>query len=112
MAPVDDFAVQLRDLGHEVEVRDQFVVFPFIIPVGRRVGEKVTLGVNVPGDFPATPPPGPHVRPQIGHPAGAVHTSPLGSEWEYWSRPFPGWTSTPRTVSDYLAHVRSLFMDL
>lgn len=112
MAALDEFAGQLRALGHQVEIRGQFVTFGFTIPVGRRAHEVVSLGMEVPGDFPATPPPGPHVSPQIGHPAGAVHPSSLGAEWEYWSRPFPGWAATPRTVSDYLAHVRSLFTEL
>lgn len=32
-----------------------------------------------------TPPPGPHVSPPVRHPDGALHPSPLGAGWEYWT---------------------------
>lgn len=58
------------------------------------------LGFVVGNDFPLTPPSGPHVRarmhpihPQsdLGHPRGGIHQSEFGSDWQYWSRPFPIW---------------------
>jgi len=112
MPAVDDFGKQLRELGFEVTVTGSFVVFPFGIQSGSRAGQFATIGIEVPGDFPATPPPGPHVSPHFGHPAGNVNPSPLGSDWEYWSRPFPSWPTTNKTASDYMAHVRVLFSQL
>lgn len=105
-----EFARQLRDLGYQVtEQGDGNVRFPWEIPVGSRVGELITLGFTVPPDFPVTPPGGPCVTPALQHPHGAVHPAPFGSGWVYWSRPFPGWASTDRTVRTYMAHVRHLF---
>ena len=112
MPSVDVFAGQLRGLGFDVSVNGSFVTFPFKIQSGSRSGQLVTVGIEVSGDFPANPPPGPHVRPHLGHPDGHVNPSTLGGEWEYWSRPFPSWPSTNRTASDYMAHVRVLFSQL
>lgn len=112
MSPVDDFASQLSELGFNVTISGSFVTFPFAIQSGSHSGETVLLGIEVPGDFPANPPPGPHVRPRLGHPDGHVISSTMGAEWEYWSRPFPSWPSTNRTASDYMAHVRLLFSQL
>jgi hypothetical protein len=113
MPAVDEFAGQLRDLGFDVTITGSFVTFPFEIQNGGRSGQVVALGIEVPGDFPANSPPGPHVRPALGHPDGHVQPSPgLGADWQYWSRPFPSWPSTNRTASDYMAHVRLLFSQL
>ncbi len=85
----------------------------YSIPIGRRLGEQIRLGFDVPTDFPVTPPGGPRVSPKLGHPDGAVHAAPdFGTEWEYWSRPFPNWAGTDRTVRSYMAHIRRLFQQL
>ena len=105
----------LRDLqltGLDARMQSDFVVFPYVIPLGPRVGESVRVGLQVPADFPVTPPPGPHFCPRIVHPAGAIHPSPLGVDWVYWSRPFPNWRLTDRSVSAYLAHIRALLAQL
>lgn len=113
MTAADDFAAQLRDLGFDVTVTGLFVTFPFEIQSGGRSGLSVTLGIEVPSDFPATPPSGPHVRPKLGHPHGRVHPSPgFGTDGEYWSRPFELWPATNRSASDYMSHVRLLFSQL
>ena len=113
MPAVDDFAAQLRALGFNVTVTGSFVTFSFEIQSGGRSGLVVTLGIEVPGDFPANPPTGPHVRPKLGHPQGQVHASAgLGADGEYWSRPFELWPATNRSVSDYMAHVRLLFSQI
>jgi hypothetical protein len=113
------FVQQLKDLGYKVEDKgDGKVAFPYTVPVGKFEGKEITLGFVVPGDFPATPPSGPHVSPRLlplnnssqQHPAGGVHESaPFGPGWEYWSRPFPGWAGTDRTARAYMAHIRNLF---
>ena len=111
------FVEQLRALGIEPEDRGGGrLAFRFTIEVGRFAGREVWLGVAVGDDFPANPPGGPHVSPRLlpiqsggTHPSGGVHDSPFGPEWQYWSRPFPGWAQTDRSVRAYLAHVRHLF---
>ena len=108
----EEFVRQLRDLGFEVQVVQGLAVFPYAVPVGSRAGEQVQLGLAIPPDFPASPPPGPHVSPRLGHPQGAVSDSLLGVDWEYWSRPFPDWPRTERSVRAYMVHVRTLFSQL
>jgi hypothetical protein len=106
-----EFARQLRDLGYQVtELPGGAVTFPYDVPVGSLAGTTITLGFIVQPDFPVTPPGGPCVRPALGHPAGNVSVmAQLGMDWEYWSRPFPDWPGSGRSVRAYMAHVRHLF---
>jgi hypothetical protein len=89
----------------------EFAVFEYTVESGPRAGAVIRVGLQAPPDFPTTPPGGPQVSPQLGHPAGAVHPSPLGQGWEYWSRPAANWV-TDRTVRGYLRHLRTLFAQL
>jgi hypothetical protein len=119
MTSVEAFVAGLIALGYEpVVFPDKLdrVTFDYLVESGRHAGRKVRLGLVVPGDFPATCPSGPHVSPQIhaigqqgGHPAGAVHASDFGGDWQYWSRPFPDWASSKRTVAAYMSHVWRLW---
>jgi hypothetical protein len=102
----------LTTSGYEVTVaQDQFAVFTYHIEVGSCAGQTVQIGLQIPGDWPLSPPPGPHVSPRLGHPQGAVHPSPLGPEWEYWSRPAQNWP-VERTARAYLRHLRTLFSQI
>jgi len=113
-----DFIEQLQALGYEVnEPASDFVAFEYEIPVGRFVGQKVTMAFQVDNSFPVNSPSGPHFKPRLlpvtggggVHPFGAVHESTiLGSEWQYWSRPFKDWNRTDKTVKTYLAHIKNL----
>jgi hypothetical protein len=97
------------------------VVFDYIVQSGSHAGRQVKLGLIIPGDFPLQPPGGPHVSPHIHalngegqHPAGRVHASPsfqesMGGQWQYWSRPFPGWATTRKTVAAYMSHIWRLW---
>jgi hypothetical protein len=99
----------LRAAGYDATISDEFVTFPYVVPVGAHVGTTVTVGLAAP-DFPINPPGGVHIRPRIPHPGDdAHHTSPLGTDWIYWSRPHPDWAQSGRNISDYLAHLRKLF---
>ncbi|MBL7261583.1 hypothetical protein [Paractinoplanes lichenicola] len=84
-----------------------FAVFLYTIEVGSRAGEEIEVGLEIPGDWPMSPPSGPHLRPSLDHPHGAVHPSPLGPDWAYWSRPAYQWPAD-RTVRGYLRHLRTL----
>ncbi len=109
MSGAETFAEEARSLGlSDVAVEGTWVKFDLAIPVGRFGGETRRIAAEVPPDFPLNPPPGPHVSPPTTHPAGAVHASPLGTEWVYWSRPAQGWAAD-RSVKAWLRHVRSLF---
>jgi hypothetical protein len=122
MGPAD-LTAQLRVLGYEVtEVDGDRVSFTYEIEVGSRAGEEVTLGFVLPGDFPASPPSGPHVSPRLlplrsdgEHPTGRIHESPqFGEAFEYWSRPFPTgeWAKSKRNAATYMAFIRGLFASL
>jgi hypothetical protein len=114
-----DFVNELQALGYIVqEPAPDFLSIEFKIPVGRFRGQKVTMALQVSDSFPICPPTGPHFKPHllpitggIGyHPYGAIHNSPLGVEWQYWSRPFTAhWNNTSKTVKTYLAHINNLF---
>ena len=117
MGARDEFQEQLTALGFKPDAReDARVSFPYTIPVGRFAGTEVRLGFEVPPEFPRTPPSGPHISPRLqplnpnapAHPE-RVHESPFGSDWQYWSRPYPDWGKDGRTVAAYMAYVRHLF---
>jgi hypothetical protein len=117
-----NFIQQLQALGYTVqEPATDFIAIDFEIPLGRFRGQKVTMALQVTEAFPMTPPPGPHFKPHLlpitggggSHPYGAIHTSPLGLEWQYWSRPFTAhWNNTAKTAKVYLTHINNLFIDL
>lgn len=116
-----DLVAELRALGYEVaEVLPDKITFPYKVEIGARAGETITLGFVLPGDYPASPPSGPHVSPLIlplrsdgEHPYGRIHASdPFGSEFEYWSRRFPGWAQSARNAKAYMAFIRGLFATL
>ena len=128
-AATDDFAEQLRHLGFEPQqLPNEFLVFDYEVEVGRHIGATVKLALQVPGDWPMSPPSGPFVSPRLlpisggvtgrGRPWDAVHTADgRGLEdpdgvWEYWSRPFTAWPKTDRTVGAYLRHLRTLFAEI
>jgi hypothetical protein len=113
-----DFISQMESLGYAVsEFPPDFISIEYIIPVGKFYGQKVNMAFQVNDSFPMNPPPGPHFKPHLlpvtggggTHPFGAIHNSPLGADWQYWSRPFnKHWNSTDRTVKTYLAHIKNL----
>lgn len=115
----EDFVQGLISLGYSVTGWDgRVVVFRYPIPVGPRRGEGVDLAFAVPPDFPLQCPTGPHVRPALfplngggEHPSGAIHAARDGvpSEFQYWSRPFPGWAESDRSTRSYLSHIHHLF---
>lgn len=116
--PKPEFVAELTELGHEVEdLGTDRVAIPYEVPCGRLAGTKIKLGFAVPGDFPLTPPSGPHVSPRLlpmnpsggAHPNCGVHESPFGSEWQYWSRPLSHWAQTKRKAQDVLRHIHHLF---
>lgn len=114
-----DFLVQLKELGYEVtDLGNGRVSFPYTIETGRFAGTSIRLGFVAPEDFPASPPPGPHISPHLlpinsvagPHPAYGVHPSQqFGADWQYWSRPMRHWAATERRARSVMAHVRHLF---
>lgn len=115
-----DFINQLKALGYNVqELPADFVTFEYEISVGKFKGQKVCIGLRL-NVLPNSAPLGPHFKPLLlpitggggQHPYGAIHNSPLGPEWEYWSRPFRNWDQTDRTAKNYLAHINNLLIKI
>ena len=117
----NEFVSQLKQLKYNVtELGENKVSFPFDIPVGKLRGKRIFLGFDVPMDFPNTPPGGPHIKPRIlplnenatTHPEKVLASQKFGPDWEYWSRPIPGWAESDHTVKFYMMHIRTLFVTL
>ena len=115
-----DFINGLKELGFNVvELGEGRITFGYKIPVGKFLNQEITIGFVVPGDFPATPPGGLHVSPHLlplntsskVHPSGGIHKNQKGftNDFQYWSRPFPDWAKTDKSVKTYMAHIRHLF---
>ena len=115
-----DFLSQLQVMGYTVQelaiAPHTYWVFDYEIPLGKFRGRIVQVGLLASDSFPMDPPPGPHFNPHLlpvtnqggVHPLGGIHNSPLGQVWQYWSRPFTGWSKTDRTVKTYIAHLKNL----
>lgn len=108
-----DFIKQAKALGVCLQEPDgSRICFEFEVPVGRNFGKKVLIGFEVHDDFPMNSPRGPHFKSvSISgwvEPPNNIHASPFGSEWRYWSRPFPDWNRTDKTVKTYMSHIRNL----
>ena len=102
------FLAALAACGYTAVEQEGIAVFDYTVEVGTLAGQQIRLGLQIPGDWPLSPPPGPHVSPRLGHPGGAVGDSPLGDDWEYWSRPANLWPAD-RSMRAYLRHLRKLF---
>jgi hypothetical protein len=114
------FAGGLRELGHAPEdLENNRLAFTYTIPTGRFKDQVVKLGLEIPSDFNATCPTGPHVKPRLiannpnGGPEDRAADSPFGADWQYFSRPFgerdEGWNRTTKDVKAYLRHVQRVF---
>jgi hypothetical protein len=122
--PKELFIEQLKARGYNVrEPFKDFIVIDFMVDTGRFFGQEIQLGFARVNSFPDIPPGGPnfnkHLKPfnntSNTHPDGGIHYSKavfteigLTDEWQYWSRPFPDWKNTDRTVDIYFAHLRHL----
>jgi len=107
---------QLQSKGLETWMHtNNFVCFKFIVPLGRFKGREIEIALQG-QQFPMLAPSGPHIKPHLlpitggggTHPFGGIHDRKVPTqEYQYWSRPFKGWTSG-MTADDYLAFLRTL----
>lgn len=106
---IEDLRAAGYDPAPETANGVEFVTFGYRVPVGSHAGDEVQVSLQAP-DWPLNPPGGPHITPRIQHPGDNVHhASPMGPNSIYWSRPYPRWADTNRSIEDYLAHLRTLF---
>lgn len=117
----------LRQLGFrptQLKDQDNHVVFDYVVETGTHASKTFRLGLVVPIDFPMNAPTGPYVSPEVHpikpqhgpHPTGGIHKkqarvfdNAVGGSWQYWSRPFPEWQNSKRTVAAYLSHIWKLW---
>jgi hypothetical protein len=128
-AGIQEFCAGLRVLGYQPTTYEQmpgYVTFPFWIPCGRFIGQNIKLGLVVPQDFALTTPSGPHSTPILATddgsgqaPRGGLHLNHdpnfktlTGEDWQYWSRPYPGWNSPEHPVAAYMAFIKKLWADI
>ncbi|HEX8520903.1 MAG TPA: E2/UBC family protein [Tepidisphaeraceae bacterium] len=103
---VERLIADLQAVGFTVEgpvesgKRKWAIVKKYLITAGPFRGRVVDLAIPAPPDYPATPPGGIYISPQIarlGH--LNVHdrsneTKDLPGEWQYWSRPAAKWDAS------------------
>ncbi len=102
-----DFLAKMGLPFEQIEVDNKiiFVIEHYKIPHGRHSGKTVQIGLPIPKDFPNTAPYGLHIRKSHGFQrnTSAAKSSPLGDDWEFWSRKL-GWDDpsyrTPRYYFD------------
>jgi hypothetical protein len=111
------FAAGLKEHGYAPEdLGNNHLAFAYTVAAGRFKGQVIKMGLEVPPDFHATCPTGPHISPRLipinpnGGPNNRAADSPFGSQWEYLSRPFvdgaDGWNRTTKDVKAYLRHLQ------
>lgn len=116
---VEAFISGLTELAYEpaaLDGRPDHITIAYQVQTGRFAGTQVQLGFIVPGDFPNTPPSGPHVSPRIwpinpsapAHPERAHESESFGPDWQYWSRPVRDWARN-RSVAAYMSHIWNLW---
>ena len=107
-----DFINQLNALGYTTqELSHNVIAVDFTVPIGKNKGKKALLGFPVGNDFPMNCPVGLHfksVEEGWQEPVQNVSDSPLGLGWRYWSRKFPEWNKTDKTVKTFMTHVRNI----
>lgn len=113
------FVSGLQALGYQPEIIDaaaRRLAFDYEVQSGKHTGQVYKLGLEVPQDFPLTPPSGPHVKAilhQTGlsgaHPTSNIQDSGFGAGWQYWSRPVPDWAQSKKTAASYMAHIFRLW---
>lgn len=117
----------LRQLGLQptlLKGQVNHVIFDYLVETGTHAGKTFRLGLVVPTDFPMNAPTGPYVSPEVHpihpqsgpHPTAGVHKdqakafdAAAGGSWQYWSRPFPEWQISKRSVAAYLSHLWNLW---
>jgi hypothetical protein len=93
---VEIFEEYLREIGYSVQLIHDSAATPFTsvgdveVPAGPLRGKKCDIAIQRINTVPYTVPAAIHTRPALvpmspGPPLG-TQASPLGAEWQYWSR--------------------------
>jgi hypothetical protein len=114
----DEMEKQLKAMGYTPVkyTTGDFISFLYKVPHGQFKGQEIEVALQAP-QFPDIPPSGPYIKPLLlpfkgdgnQHPYDGVHDRKIPTpEFQYWSRPFPGWDETEKTMEVYLSFLRRL----
>ena len=111
---MDELKNQLTVLNYVVDesYRQQgvLVITEFGVYAGRHKGKVIDVGLACP-DFPFSAPAGIHVRPLlVATGPNNVNNSPLGAEWQYWSRRLADWGSD-RTARHIISYINKVLLN-
>jgi len=106
---------QLQQLGFDVDLsfaqHNVVVINNYEIRVGRHSGKRVRVGI--PGqDFPFAAPAGLHFSPHLAANGVAnVSQSPLGADWQYWSRRLQDWKESDRNARHVISYINRVVLN-
>ena len=111
----DDFEAHLKGLGLKVETITgadgglYIAVMAFRIPTGGLAGQTCDLAIRREESVPYIPPAAIHTRPALVA-MGSLNTqqSPIGPDWQYWSRRF----DHPPTPARLWTHILTVFTEV
>jgi hypothetical protein len=111
---MDELMKQLAALHYAVDESYRqhgvLVIKDFGVFAGRHKGKVIDVGLSC-NDFPASAPAGIHVRPLLVVTGpNNVNPSPLGPEWQYWSRRLPDW-ATDRTARHIISYINKVLLN-
>lgn len=110
----DEFEAYLRGLGLSVETMTgadggrYIAIMSFTIPTGGLAGRTCDVAVRREESVPYIPPAAIHTRPAL-LPMGTRNTqgSPIGPDWQYWSRRF----DRPPTPARLWTHILTVLTE-
>ena len=108
-------AEQLRELGFDVDLgfaqHNVVVVNNYAIKAGPHSGRQVRVGIPA-QDYPFTAPAGLHFNPVlVPNGVANVSQSPLGSDWQYWSRRLQDWKDSDRNARHVLSYINKMLLN-
>jgi len=109
----EDFYVYLVSLnfsvsrGNTVDGKAFFIVADYEVMYGQNHGKKIEIAFPIPLDYPTTAPYGMHIKlpHNLTGNITSVGSSPLGPNWQFWSRKVNSWNVGNRNARVYLEYV-------
>jgi hypothetical protein len=110
----EELEAHFQALGWKIERRSVgsqtfIIVHDYVIPAGSLSGRSCDIAIERTTTVPYVAPAGIHTRPAlVPMDVGAFHThpSPLGPDWQYWSRTVRG-QPIPRGIVAHIATILS-----
>lgn len=93
--------------GSTIDGKVFFIVTDYEVPYGQNLGKKITMAFPIPLDYPTTAPYGIHIKTphNLAGNITSIGGSPLGPDWQFWSRKVNSWNVSNRNARVYLEYV-------